>query len=184
MRVRTPPRKYAPWDIRTVGRRPRLMKVKRYYIDVYDWPYHPYQAILALVNLLVCGETPHEAAKDVSNPEEGVDQHRLVVFLTHPVVLKQDRNAQKRSTGIGSWATSLVMVGKILVWSYFQPSLHGFCFSVATIKLKSCLEEKDSVLEPQKSQYCKSKYFVTEDQIWDHLDLWAESVIDEKCWRE
>ena len=40
------------------------------------------------VSLLVGGETPDEAAEDVSNPEEGVDQHRLVVLIAHPVVLQ------------------------------------------------------------------------------------------------
>ena len=38
--------------------------------------------------LLVIGETPDEAADDVANPENCLDQHRLVVFLAHPVVLK------------------------------------------------------------------------------------------------
>ena len=38
--------------------------------------------------LLVIGETPDEAADDVSDPEYGLYQHRLEVFLTHPVVLQ------------------------------------------------------------------------------------------------
>ena len=38
--------------------------------------------------LLVIGETPDEAADDVSDPEHGLYQHRLEVFLTHPVVLQ------------------------------------------------------------------------------------------------
>ena len=40
------------------------------------------------VSLLVRGEPPEEAAEDVADPEEGVDQHRLVVLLTHPVLLR------------------------------------------------------------------------------------------------
>ena len=39
--------------------------------------------------LLVIGETPDEAADDVSDPEYGLYQHRLEVFLTHPVVLQR-----------------------------------------------------------------------------------------------
>ena len=39
--------------------------------------------------LLVCGETPEEAAQDVAHPEEGVDQHGLVVLRAHPIVLRQ-----------------------------------------------------------------------------------------------
>ena len=41
--------------------------------------------------LLVCGETPEEAAQDVAHPEEGVDQHGLVVLRAHPIVLGQTR---------------------------------------------------------------------------------------------
>lgn len=37
--------------------------------------------------LLVIGETPDEATDDVPDPENCLDQHRLVVFFTHPVVL-------------------------------------------------------------------------------------------------
>ena len=56
------------------------------YNDGCDWPQRSCQA---LVSLLVCGEPPEEAAKDVSDPEEGVDQHRLVVLRAHPIVLRQ-----------------------------------------------------------------------------------------------
>ena len=38
-------------------------------------------------DLLVIGETPDEAADDVANPEDCLDQHWLVVFFAHPVVL-------------------------------------------------------------------------------------------------
>ena len=38
--------------------------------------------------LLVIGETPDEAADDVSDPEYSLYQHRLEVFLAHPVVLQ------------------------------------------------------------------------------------------------
>ena len=38
----------------------------------------------------VIGEAPEKTANGVANPEDGVDQHGLVVFLTHPVVLKKD----------------------------------------------------------------------------------------------
>ena len=37
--------------------------------------------------LLVIGETPDEATDDVANPENCLDQHRLVVLFAHPVVL-------------------------------------------------------------------------------------------------
>ena len=73
-RVRTPPTKYAPWDIRTVGRRPRLTESN---------------IVSTLVSLRVRGETPEEAAQDVAHPEEGVDQHGLVVLRAHPIVLWQ-----------------------------------------------------------------------------------------------
>ena len=60
----------------TVGRRPRLIE-GNIVIDPNVG-----------VSLLVGGETPEEAAEDVSDPEEGVDQHRLVVLVAHPVVLR------------------------------------------------------------------------------------------------
>ena len=41
-------------------------------------------------SLLVIGESPDEAANNVSDPEDGVDQHWLVIFLTNPVVLRID----------------------------------------------------------------------------------------------
>ena len=37
--------------------------------------------------LLVIGETPDEASDYVANPENCLDQHRLEIFLTDPVVL-------------------------------------------------------------------------------------------------
>ena len=38
----------------------------------------------------VIGEAPEKTTDGVANPEDGVDQHRFVVFLTHPVVLNKD----------------------------------------------------------------------------------------------
>ena len=38
----------------------------------------------------VVGESPEKTSDGVSDPEDGVDQHWLVVLLTHPVVLKKD----------------------------------------------------------------------------------------------
>ena len=38
----------------------------------------------------VIGESPEKTSDGVSDPEDGVDQHWLVVLLTHPVVLKKD----------------------------------------------------------------------------------------------
>ena len=61
--------------------------------------YRPCQAAF-IGNILVCGEAPQEAAQDISDPEEGVDQHRLVVLVTHPVVLRQERNAGKEFRNI------------------------------------------------------------------------------------
>ena len=39
-------------------------------------------------NLQVIGEAPEEAPNSVTNPEHSVDQHWLVVLLTHPVILE------------------------------------------------------------------------------------------------
>jgi hypothetical protein len=39
-------------------------------------------------SLLVIGESPDEAANNVSDPEDSVDQHWLVIFLANPVVLR------------------------------------------------------------------------------------------------
>ena len=39
-------------------------------------------------NLQVIGEAPEEAPNSVTNPEHCVDQHWLVVLLTHPVILE------------------------------------------------------------------------------------------------
>ena len=94
-------------------------------------------SINALVNLLVSGEAPQEASQDVSHPEESVNQHRLVVLVAHPVVLEQSEDTYLWM----SLSTSLVMVGKILVWSNFQLWLQGVCFSFAIIELKLCLEK-------------------------------------------
>ena len=35
----------------------------------------------------VIGEAPEKTTDGVANPEDGVQQHWLVVFLAHPVVL-------------------------------------------------------------------------------------------------
>ena len=43
----------------------------------------------------VIGESPEKASDGVSDPEDGVDQHWLVVLLTHPVVLKKDGMTEK-----------------------------------------------------------------------------------------
>ena len=37
--------------------------------------------------LQVVGESPEKTANCVANPEDGVDQHGLVVFLTDPIIL-------------------------------------------------------------------------------------------------
>ena len=37
----------------------------------------------------VIGEAPEKTTNGVANPEDGVQQHWLVVFLAHPVVLRQ-----------------------------------------------------------------------------------------------
>ena len=96
-------------------------------------------SINAFVNLLVCGEAPQEASQDVSHPEESVNQHRFVVLVAHPVVLEQNGDTYMDWMSL---STSLVMVGKILVWSKFQLWLQGVCFSFNIIELKLCLEKK------------------------------------------
>ena len=97
-------------------------------------------SINALVNLLVSGEAPQEASQDVSHPEESVNQHWLVVLVAHPVVLGQNEDTYMDWMSL---STSLVMVGKILVWSKFQLWLQGVCFSFNIIELKLCLKKEE-----------------------------------------
>ena len=108
-------------------------------------------SINALVNLLVSGEAPQEASQDVSHPEESVNQHRLVVLVAHPVVLGQNEDTYMDWMSL---STSLVMVGKILVWSNFQLWLQGVCFSFNIIELKLCLEKKKICLKIRVDIFC------------------------------
>jgi hypothetical protein len=80
-------------------------------------------------SLLVIGEAPDEAANYVSDPEDGVNQHWLVIFLAHPVVLRiknEEQLLRKRSThlaGNGAEHTAVV-VGPSIFAGFVGAILH------------------------------------------------------------
>ena len=74
----------------------------------------------------VIGESPEKTSDCVADPEDGVDQHWFVVFLTHPVVLKKKGMTKMIVFPVAFMMhTSLVMVLKTLRWSKFQPWSHS-----------------------------------------------------------
>ena len=83
----------------------------------------------------VIGESPEKTSDGVADPEDGVDQHWLVVFLTHPVVLKKDGMTKR----LKMRCTSLVMVLKTLRWSKFQPWSHNLWGLPSTRLITLCL---------------------------------------------
>ena len=42
-------------------------------------------------HLLVIGKTPDETADDVTDPEDGLYQHRFVIFFANPVILEFEK---------------------------------------------------------------------------------------------
>ena len=87
----------------------------------------------------VIGESPEKASDGVSDPEDGVDQHRLVVLLTHPVVLRKGWMTKRLKMIVVQVRTSLVMVLKTLRWSKFQPWSHNLWGLPSTRLITLCL---------------------------------------------
>ena len=48
-------------------------------------------------NSQVIGEAPEKTTDGVADPEDGVDQHWLVVLVTHPVVLRTGQKGRTKT---------------------------------------------------------------------------------------